>query len=474
MKRTGLLYKWRKSGISFRILPFYVIFFFLSLPNEPLFCQNQQTVPEAFIQDLKQRTFQYFWEIVDMQTWQNYDRYPTGQFTSIAATGFALTSYVIGAENGYVTREEAADRVTKVLSWLAISPQGTDPTGIAGYKGFYYHFLNYNTGSRYKQVELSTMDTGLLMAGILVCQSYFDRESPREEQIRQLADFLYLRVEWDWALNEKPLMSMGWHPETGFLSSVWQGYNEAMILVILALGSPSHSIPNITWDEWCKTYEWSDFYGFEHVNFSPLFGHQYSQMFIDFRGIQDPYMADKGIDYFENSRRATLANRAYCIDNPQYFEGYGVSIWGLTASDGPANETTKYKNQVVRYFTYMARGASSREVIDDGTLAPTAAGGSIPFAPEQCLETLYAMKTKFGSKLYQEYGFKDAFNLSYATKGQSGQGWFNPDYLGIDQGPILIQLENYQSGLIWKLMIKNKYIVEGLRKAKFKGGWLDE
>jgi len=196
-------------------------------------------------------------------------------------------------------------------------------------------------------------------------------------------------------------------------------------------------------------------------------------MFIDFRGIQDPYMRDKGIDYFENSRRATLANRAYCMDNPGEFEGYSANIWGLTACDGPADTLQVHRGDSIRFYTYRARGASSRHIIDDGTIAPTAAGGSIPFAPEKCLNALYAMKQKYGPQLYQQYGFKDAFNPTF-EQSNTQQTWFNDDYLAIDQGPILIQLENYQSGLIWDLMKKNPYIIRGLKKAGFKGGWLKE
>ncbi|WP_234571434.1 glucoamylase family protein [Rhodohalobacter sp. 614A] len=426
-------------------------------------------VPVSFLEDLKERTFTYFWEVVDTSTWQSDDRYPTRNFASIAATGFALPTYIIGIENGYITREEGTERVLNVLEWLWNAPVGDDEKGVAGYKGFYYHFLNYGSGTRFKDVELSTIDTGLLMAGILTAQSYFDGDNSEETKIRELADSLYRRVEWDWAMNNNPTMSMGWRPERGFIEAQWKGYNEAMILLILALGSPEHPIPDNSWDVWTSTYDWEDFYGFEHVNFGPLFGHQYSQMFVDFRGIQDDYMREKGIDYFENSRRATLANRAYCIDNPNNFEGYGENIWGLTASDGPANETREIGSKSVRFRTYHARGAAAGYIQDDGTIVPTAAGGSIPFAPEETLAALYTMKERFGDQLYTGYGFIDAFNLTYQE-----DGWFNEDYIGIDQGPIIIQLENLQTGLIWSILRENEYIQKGLEKAGFTGGWLDE
>lgn len=424
---------------------------------------------KVFTEDLKQRTFQYFWDVVDEPTWQTDDRHPTKNFTSIAATGFALPAYIIGAENGYVTREAAAERTLNVLEWLWHSPQGPDAEGMTGYRGFYYHFLNYGSGSRYKNVELSTIDTSLLFGGILTSQSYFDGENPTETRIRELADSLYLRIEWPWAMDGKETVSMGWHPETGFIEAQWKGYNEAMILLVLGLGSPTHPLPDNAWDTWTSTYNWADYYGYEHVNFGPLFGHQYSQMFIDFRGINDQYMTEKGIDYFENSRRATLSNRAYAIDNPSGFKGYSENIWGLTASDGPFNEVRRYNGKNIQVRTYTARGAAADYLNDDGTIVPTAAGGSIPFAPEETLHALYTMKQQFGDQLYQKYGFLDSFNLTWHE-----EGWFNPDYIGIDQGPILIQLENYESGLIWDLFSKNPHVVRGLKRAGFSGGWLDE
>lgn len=431
------------------------------------------TAGKEFLNDLKQRTFRYFWDRADKTTYQIDDRYPTPRFTSIAATGFGLSSYLVGIENGYISRNQGAERVLRTLRWLWNSGQGDGNEGYTGYRGFYYHFLNYGDGTRYRDVELSTIDTGLLMAGILSCQSYFNGQEPDEQEIRMLADSLYLRVEWDWAMNGREHMSMGWKPGQGFIPATWKGYNEAMVLLIMAMGSPSHPIPDDAWGSWYSTYNWADFYGFKHVNFSPLFGHQYSHMFIDFKGIQDQYMKKKGIDYFENSRRATLANRAYCIDNPSGFEGYGENIWGLSACDGPGRTTRTVGKDTVVYWSYRARGASSLNIVDDGTIAPTAAGGSIPFAPDECLSALVRMKKDYGDLLYREYGFLDAFNPGFVND-EGKKGWYDQDYIGIDQGPIIIQLENQQSGLIWELMKKNRYIVRGLEAAGFTGGWLDE
>lgn len=424
-------------------------------------------------EELQRRTFLYFWELANGQNFQIPDRYPTENFSSIAATGFGLTSYLVGVNKKYITREQAVNRVLQTLRFLKKMPQGEAKSGVSGYRGFYYHFLNNDDATRFKSVELSSIDTGLLIAGILSVQVFFDKNNIEEKEIRELADFLYRRVEWDWMLNEEMKLSMGWHPEKGFIPHDWHGYNEAMILIIMAVGSPTHPIPAACWQKWCETYEWQEFQGMEFVNFDPLFGHQYSHMYIDFRGIQDEYMRKKGIDYFENSRRATLSNRAFCIENINGWEGYGENQWGLTACDGPAKGEPKKGKQGIQFRDYSARGASAIRVFDDGTIAPTAAGGSVPFAPEVCLPALKNMWENHYEDLVGEFGFKDAFNLSYTYGEDNKNGWFDKDYIGIDQGPILIQIENYQNEFVWNLIKQNAYILNGLEKAGFTGGWLE-
>lgn len=422
-----------------------------------------------FLDSLKRDTFNFFWDQADSITGNHPDRWPTQSFSSIASTGFGLTSYLIGVERGYITRQQATERVLKTLRFFQESKKGSVPTGITGYNGFFYHFIDMRTGERFREVELSTIDTGLLMMGVLACQTYFDGADDSEKSIRLYADSLYQAVEWDWAMNGKATMSMGWKPESGFLDASWKGYNEAMILYILGAASPTHPIATDSWNAWTNTYQWGTYYQQEHVNFGPLFGHQYSHVWIDFRGIQDAYMKQKGIDYFENSRRATYANKAYCVNNPGGYSGYGENVWGLTACDGPENNGNVNVN--VSFGGYSARGAAQWYVNDDGTIAPTAAGGSIAFAPEICIPALMNMKYQFKNKLYGKYGFKDAFNLTIERSGGIKE-WFDQDYLGIDQGPILIQAENYQTEFIWKLMQKNEYIKNGLTKIGFEGGWL--
>ncbi len=426
---------------------------------------------ERFIDTLSKRTFNYFWDLAGKQNGQIPDRWPNETFSSIAATGFGLASYITGAEKGYITRKQAADRIYATLLFLKNLPKGSGKTGIAGYKGFFYHFLHQTTGLRYDKVELSTIDTGLLMAGILCCLSYFDSPDETETQIRSLATILYEDVDWKWAMNNGSTMSMGWHPESGFIENRWKGYNEGMILYILALGSPTHAIQTESWKAWVSSYVWKNHLGREYVNFGPLFGHQYSQVFIDFRGIQDSFMHSKGIDYFENSKRATIANRQYCILNPGAFTGYGEKMWGLSACDGPGNQNNSDNN--IRFKDYGARGCAFGYIEDDGTITPTAAGGSIPFLSDACINNLYSMYQLYGNKIFKQYGFIDAFNLSIQNKDGS-TGWYDPDYLGIDEGPILLQLENYRSEIIWSILKKNKYIISGLKKAGFNGGWLDK
>lgn len=420
--------------------------------------------------ELKKRTFDYFWNAVDTNL-QTLDRYPTKTFSSIAATGFGLSSYIVGIENKYITRQLGAERVLNTLKILWSLPQGPDTSGVSGYKGFFYHFLTLDNAHRFKKVELSSIDTGLLMAGILSCMTYFDGADPVESEIRELADSLYRRVDWSWMMKSNGIMSMGWHPEKGYIESEWSGYNEAMILLVMAMGSPTNPIEQDSWSKWCASYPVDTFYGYKNVQFDPLFGHQYSHVWIDFRGIQDSFMRTHQDDYFENSRKATLSNRAYCIANPMQWKGYHKDQWGLTACDGVINNKMIIDGKERQFYDYRARGAASIQIVDDGTIAPTAAGGSFPFTPtesEACLK--YMWETHYPN-LVGEYGFKDAFNLTYRDE-KYPHGWFDIDYLGIDQGPILLMIQNHETQLLWNIMKKNPYIVAGLKKAGFTGGWL--
>jgi hypothetical protein len=452
-------------------------------------CANSSSGPDRnpppvefdpFVPELEERTFRWFWDTANPENGLVPDRWPDPPFASIAAVGFGLSAYPVGVERGWVSRAEARERTLNTLRFFWNAPQGEAASGVTGHRGFFYHFIDMEDGLRFRDVELSTIDTALLIAGVLTAAEYFDGDDPGEREIRELADSLYRRIEWDWMQLPSGLVSMGWKPAQGRFTYGYEGYDEAMILYLLALGSPTHPVDASAWRAFTSTYDWAEFYGQEHVNFAPLFGHQYSHIWVDFRGIQDEYMRGRGIDYFENSRRATLAQRAYAIDNPHGWEGYGPEVWGLTASDGPVNRKIVVDGRERQFHTYWARGAAAGDIRDDGTLAPTAAGGSIPFAPEYAVGALKEMRDRWGTHLYGEYGFLDAFNPTLdegqqVTDGATvpGVGWFDDQYLGIDQGPIVLMIENHRSGLIWELMRENEYIVRGLCRAGFSGGWLD-
>jgi len=433
----------------------------------------------AFLDTLQHRTFSYFWNLTPASNGLTPDRAPTPSFSSIAAVGFALTAYPIGVEHGWINRADAAARTVATLRFFWTAPQDSAGPSTTGYHGFFYHFLDMTTGYRFQTVELSTIDTSLLLAGILFAQSYYNGSDTTEKEIRALADSIYYRVDWQWAQARPPAVSMGWHPESGFINADWIGYNEAMILNILALGSPTHPADSTTWNKWVSGYQWATYRGQSFVQFAPLFGHQYSHVWIDFRGIQDAYMKGRGIDYFENSRRATLAQRAYAIANPGAWAGYNGNVWGLTACDGPANKTLTIGGKSRQFQTYNARGAALGDERDDGTIAPTAAGGAVPFAPELAIPALLEMRKTYGVKLFGTYGFLDAFNPTFNASGQQETGtvdpqlgWFDVDYLGIDQGPILAMIENYRTGFVWRVMRGNAHIIRGLQHAGFTGGWL--
>ena len=442
----------------------------------------QPNAVPPLVDDIEHRAFNYFWELGKPATGLVPDRWPTPSFSSIAAVGFGLTSYGVGAERGWISRDQAIDRTLATLRFFDAAPQGDAAVGMTGSHGFFYHFLDMDTGARFETNELSTVDTTLLLGGVLFSQSYFDRADPREAQIRALAERIYRRVDWTWPRPRAPKIAMGWSPEHGMLAYDWSGYNEAQLVYILALGSPTHPVSPDAYAAWTATYDktWGRFQGQEHLGFPRLFGHQFSQVWLDLRGVQDDYMRRRGIDYFENSRRATLSQRAYAIANPMHWKGYGADIWGLSACDGPVDATVKYAGEPRLFRTYSARGAGLGDPFDDGTIAPAAAAGSMPFAPEIVAPALEAMHARYGKQAYGQYGFLEAFNPSFDFQdvklhhGKIVDGvWVDGDWLGIDQGPIVLMIENHRSGLVWQVMRRNPHIVRGLRRAGFRGGWLD-
>jgi hypothetical protein len=316
---------------------------------------------------------------------------------------------------------------------------------------------------------LSTIDTTYFIAGALTCAAYFDRDTPKENEIRSLAEALYSRVDWQWALNSGPKVSMGWKPESGFLPSYWEGYCEALLLYVLALGSPTHPIPEQSYTAWTETYQWKKVYGSEFLYAGPLFIHQLSHMWIDFRGIQDRFMREHGIDYFQNSRRATYIQQQYAIQNPMHFDGYNKYCWGITASDGPGPAQRQINGIERCFLDYDARRVP--EGPDDGTIAPWAAAASMPFAPEIVLPTLQHISEKF-PEMTSEYGFKSSFNPTFREPAGAKAHWVSKRHYGLAQGPVVLMVENYRSGLLWRLMRDCSWVVAGLRRAGFKNGWL--
>ena len=399
---------------------------------------------DDFLEYVQQTSFDYFWYEANPSNGLIKDRSTKDSPASIAAVGFGLTAIGIGVDHGYITRAEGRDRTLTTIKTFWYGPQGTPALGTIGYKGWFYHFLDMNSATRTWTCELSSIDTGLLLAGMLYSKQYFNGSDSLETQIRSLTDSITTRVDWGWMRNSGLSLTMGWKPESNFLGSRWVGYNEAMILYIIGIGAQVNPLSSVSWNEWTKGYQWffstrlNDYF----VNFPPLFGHQYSHCWVDYRNIADTYMKGKGITYFENSRRATLDQRLYCIENPRGAVGYGPNMWGITASDVPTG--------------YNARGTNMN---DDGTLNATAPGGSLPFAPEFCIPALRNMYDTHRAKIWTGYGFADAFNETV--------NWWDKDVLGIDQGPIIIMAENYRTGKVWNTFMKEKIIVDGLQKAGF-------
>lgn len=440
------------------------------------------TSDAALLDDLEQRTFNFFRDTTPQRTGLAPDRWPRKSFASIAAVGFSLSAHVIGAGQGWISREQARDLALNTLRFFRDAPRGPAARGMTGHRGFYYHFLDMDSGERFGTCELSTVDTALLLMGALHAAEYFNGNDAAETEIRRAAEVLTERVDWRWAQHRPPSICHGWSPEGGFIPSDWKGYNEAMLVYLLALGTPGRAVEADAWGAWTSTYgrSWQTFHGQTHLHFAPLFGHQYTHCWVDFRGIRDEAMRGQGLDYFENSRRATLAQRAYAQANPLGWKGYGGDIWGITACDGPADVQRPYRGELRRFISYAGRGAGGHDTYDDGTLAPTAALASLPFAPEIVLPALRALRQQYGAAIYGRYGFVDSFNPSFdfadvkLTHGQlvPDVGWVDTDHLGIDQGPITLMTANHRRDEVWRLMRGNAQLRRGLQRAGFAGGWL--
>jgi hypothetical protein len=387
---------------------------------------------------------------------------------SIAPVGLALATIPVIVERAVVIRKFGARLARRLLRTLLELPQGPEPDA-AGYKGFFYHFLDIDTGRRVWQCELSTIDSAFLFAGALTCATYFDQDTADESEIRSLADALYRRADWEWARNGGPTVTHGWKPGTGFLPYRYAGYDEGLLLYLLGLGSPTHPLPAESYAAYCATYQWKRIYDRELLYSGPLFTHQLSHLWIDFRGLRDTFMRERGSDYFENSRQATFVQQEYAVRNPLEFAGYGEHCWGFTACDGPGWVKRVVNGTERQFFDYYARGAPFGP--DDGTVAPWAVVASLPFAPEIVIPTVRHL-AGLHLGMTRRYGFKPSFNQTFAVADNPTGWWITPYHFGIDQGPIVLAVENYRTGLIWNIIRHCPYVIAGLRRAGFTGRWL--
>ena len=430
--------------------------------------KRRSNTDDAVLQDLQKKAFRYFARYVDPKTGLVLDSTQPDAPTSIAAVGFALSCYPVAVERGFITRSEALARTLAALRFFDEADQSGAIDGV-GYKGFFYHFLHIGCGTRAWKCELSTIDTTLLLAGMLLAAQYFDGDRAPEREVRERTQSIYARVDWRWAQDHQQAVTLGWKPESGFLHNRWAGYNEAMLLYVLALAAPEFAVDPGAYSAWTSAFRWRRLYGHDVLYAGPLFIHQFSHIWIDLRGIQDTFMAAKKTDYFENSRVATQIQREYAIRNPRKFLEYAHNCWGFTASDGPGNGTGKFRGRKHRFYGYMARGAPFGP--DDGTLSPWAAIAALPFAPGLVVEVIRHMENLIGHSP-SGFGFHSSFNPSY-PRADNARGWASPWHYALNQGPIVLMIENYRTGLIWRLMRDCAPIKEGLLRAGFRSGWLD-
>ena len=437
---------------------------------------------ESAIKDLDRRdtemldhllgeTFDYFLKAVNLKNGLIADKTQPGSPSSIAAVGLGLSCYVVAVKRGLLSRSAAVKKTLSILRFFNTGHQGTKANAM-GYKGFYYHFLDMQTGQRAVDCELSTVDTGFFIAGALTAAHFYTNENPEEIEIRELADILYRRIDWVWALNGSTTLTHGWNPDSGFIPYRWdRDYNEAILLYVLAMGSPTFPIEKKGYEAWTNTFELQKVYGLEYIYAGPLFIHQLSHVWIDFREINDDLNRKTGINYFENSRRATYVQRQYAIENKNGFAHYGENCWGFTASDGPGPESVMIDDKLRVFYDYIARGAPFGP--DDGTVAPWAVVSSLPFAPDIVIDTIRHAIEKLNLRSHEWHGFDASFNPTHPEKIRNPNGWVSPWKFGLNEGPIILMIENFQSGMVWEIMKNCPYIVDGLIKGGFRGGWLD-
>ena len=387
---------------------------------------------DLFLEELEQAAFRFFWEQASPQTGLVKDRCnvrgnDTTEVASIAATGFGLTALCIGEKRGWVSHSEAHARVLTALHFLWRK--------LPNHRGFFFHFADMNSGARLWDSEVSSIDTAILLCGVLTCRQHF-----MSEEVRRLALDVFSRVEWNWLAEDTPLLSLGWMPEIGFLPYRWQDYSELMMLYLLGMGSSTNPLKPDTWTAWRRvTFEYD---GLRYIgSFAPLFVHQYSQAWFDFRDKRDQFA-----DYFQNSATATEAHRLFCIELGKRFPDYSQDLWGITASDSPKG--------------YVVWGGPPATGPIDGTVVPSATGGSLAFLPQPTISVLRNIRALYGDRTWSKYGFVNAFNP--LTK------WFDPDVIGIDTGITMLMAENLRTGFVWDTFMKNPEARRGMQLAGFK------
>jgi hypothetical protein len=387
---------------------------------------------DALLEEIEQASFKYFWGQAHPDTGIVLDRCNarnpvTNDLGSIAATGFGLTALCIGDKRGYVPTAEAQARVLNTLRFLWKK--------LTNHRGFYFHFANINTGERLWDSEVSSVDTAILLCGILTCREHF-----AHSEISNLALDIFNRVDWNWLSEDTPILPHGWTPEGGFLQYRWGDYSEMMMMYLLGIGSSSHPLPPAAWDAWKRTL--FEYDGIRYIGtFAPLFIHQYSQAWFDFRGKRDRYA-----NYFQNSILATDAHRLFCLDLSKQFPDYSNDLWGITASDSKVG--------------YVAWGGPPLTGPIDGSVVPCATAGSLPFLPEATMRVQRNIRKTYGDKAWTQYGFVDAFNPL--------TDWYDTDVVGIDVGITMVMAENARTGFVWETFMKNPEAQRGMNLAGFK------
>lgn len=387
---------------------------------------------DQFLEDLERANCLFFWEQASSETGLVLDRFSVrgkqnSKVASIAATGFGLTALCISEKRGYLSHAQARDRVLATLRFLW--------KRLPNHRGFFYHYADMDTGERQWDSEVSSVDTAILLCGVLTCRRYF-----HHEEIGNLANDIFNRVDWTWLAEDTSLLPHGWMPEVGFLPYRWDGYSELMMMYLLGMGSWTHPLAPETWNAWKRvTFE---FDGLRYIGaYAPLFAHQYSQAWFDFRNKKDKYA-----NYFQNSVTATEAHRRFCVELSKRFPDYSEDLWGITASDSVTG--------------YVAWGGPPAVGPIDGTVVPSAAGGSLPFLPKPCVRVLIHMKNKYGDKAWCRYGFINAFNPL--------KSWYDPDVVGIDTGITALMAENARTGFVWDTFMKNTEARHGMERAGFQ------